>query len=157
MSDWVIKLEKRGSKVNHVITSTDLEVKWHSCSNLLTLYGSRLRHIHRAQVWVVSCVLYSRAITALKFLLMSPGFNSFLLLRDEKNYKCGGVDGHKMHIFTINIPTFHARYRRYVPITNEFYEFCWSTISGTLDDRKASYRLKSIHIVNMSKTRGSLR
>jgi hypothetical protein len=33
------------------------------------------------------------------------------------------VGGHKMHIFTANIPTFHARYRRYVPITNEFHEF----------------------------------
>jgi hypothetical protein len=41
---------------------------------------------------------------ALEFLLLSPGFNSFLLLRDEKNLKCGGVGGHKMHIFTPNIP-----------------------------------------------------
>jgi hypothetical protein len=56
---------------------------------------------------------------------MSLGFNSFLLLRDEQNSKCvGGVDGHKMHIFTANIPTFHSRYRRYVLITNEFHEFC---------------------------------
>jgi hypothetical protein len=58
---------------------------------------------------------------------MSPGFISFLLLRDEKNSKCvcgGGVGGHKMHIFTANIPTFHTKYRRYVPITNEFHEFC---------------------------------
>jgi hypothetical protein len=36
----------------------------------------------------------------------------------------GGVVGYKMHIFTINIPTFHSRYRRYVLITNEFHEFC---------------------------------
>jgi hypothetical protein len=36
----------------------------------------------------------------------------------------GGVGGHKMHIFTANIPTFHSRYRRYVLITNEFHEFC---------------------------------
>jgi hypothetical protein len=28
---------------------------------------------------------------ALKFLLLSPGFNSFLLLRDEQNSKCGRV------------------------------------------------------------------
>jgi hypothetical protein len=28
---------------------------------------------------------------ALEFLLMSPGFNSFLLLRDEQNSKCGGA------------------------------------------------------------------
>jgi hypothetical protein len=48
---------------------------------------------------------------ALKFLLMSPGFNSFLFLRDEQNFKCGGVGGHEMHIFTANIPTFHSRYR----------------------------------------------
>jgi hypothetical protein len=65
---------------------------------------------------------------ALEFLLMSPGFNSFLLLMDEKNSMCvcvgGGVDGHKMHIFTANIPTFHSRYRRLVPITNKFPEFC---------------------------------
>jgi hypothetical protein len=53
---------------------------------------------------------------ALEFLLMSPGFNYFLLLKDEQNSKfvCGGggVGGHKMHIFTSNIPTFHSRYRR---------------------------------------------
>jgi hypothetical protein len=28
---------------------------------------------------------------ALEFLLMSPGFNSFLMLRDEQNSKCAGV------------------------------------------------------------------
>jgi hypothetical protein len=52
---------------------------------------------------------------ALEFLLMSPRFNSFLLLRDEQNNKCvcgGGVGGHKMHIFTGNEPTFHSRNRR---------------------------------------------
>jgi hypothetical protein len=64
---------------------------------------------------------------ALEFLLMSSVFNSFLLLRDEQNSVCvwvRGVGGHKMHIFTANIPTFHSRYRRYVLITNEFHEFC---------------------------------
>jgi hypothetical protein len=91
MSNWVIKLEKMEGKINHVITSIDLEVKWHHCSNLSTSYSSRLRHIHRAQVWVVSCILYSRSVMALEFLLMSPGYNFFLLLRDEKNSKCGGV------------------------------------------------------------------
>jgi hypothetical protein len=46
---------------------------------------------------------------ALEFLLMSPGFNSFLLLRDEQNSKwVGGVGGHKMHIFTANVLTFHS-------------------------------------------------
>jgi hypothetical protein len=38
---------------------------------------------------------------AWEFLLLSLGFNSFLLLRDEQNSKCvcgGGVGGHKMHI-----------------------------------------------------------
>jgi hypothetical protein len=43
-----------------------------------------------------SCVHYSRAIMEREFLLMSPGFNSFLLLRDEQNSKCvcgGGVLG----------------------------------------------------------------
>jgi hypothetical protein len=113
----VIKLEKRGGKVNLVITSTDLEVKLHCCSNLSALYGSRLRHIHKDQARVVSCVLYSQAVMALEFLPMSLGFNSFLLLRDEQNSKCvcvggGGVGGHKIHIFTSNIPTFHSRYRR---------------------------------------------
>jgi hypothetical protein len=50
---------------------------------------------------------------ALELLLMSLRFNSFLLLRDEQNSKCvGGVGGHKIHIFTANIPTFHSRYRR---------------------------------------------
>jgi hypothetical protein len=35
---------------------------------------------------------------AQELLLMSPGFNSFLLLRDEQNSKCvwGGVGGHKI-------------------------------------------------------------
>jgi hypothetical protein len=37
---------------------------------------------------------------------------------------CGGVGGPKMYIFTANIPTFHARYRKWVLITNEFHEFC---------------------------------
>jgi hypothetical protein len=63
----------------------------------------------------------------LEFLLMSPVFNSFLLLRDEQNskYVCvWGGGSHKMHIFTANIPTFHSRYRIYVLITNEFHEFC---------------------------------
>jgi hypothetical protein len=45
-------------------------------------------------------------------LLMFLGFNSFFLLRDEQNSKCGGVGGHKIHIFTTNIPTFHSIYRR---------------------------------------------
>jgi hypothetical protein len=49
---------------------------------------------------------------ALEFLLISPGFHSFIFLGDEQNSKCGGVDGHKMHIFTANILTFHSRYRR---------------------------------------------
>jgi hypothetical protein len=56
---------------------------------------------------------------AQEFLLMSPGLNSFLLLRDKQNSKClcvcvwgGGVSGHKMHISTANIPIFHSRYRR---------------------------------------------
>jgi hypothetical protein len=49
---------------------------------------------------------------ALEFLLMFIGFNSLLLLRDEQNSKCGGISGHKMHIFTVNISTFHSRYRR---------------------------------------------
>jgi hypothetical protein len=67
------------------------------------------------------------------------------------------VDSHKMHIFTANIPTFHSRYRWYVLITNEFHEFCWSTISRTSDDGKASYEPKSMHIFNMSKIRHSHR
>jgi hypothetical protein len=53
---------------------------------------------------------------ALEFLLMSLGFNSFLLLRDKQNSKCvcwgRGVGSHKKHIFTTNIPTFHTRYTR---------------------------------------------
>jgi hypothetical protein len=143
---------------NHVITGTNLEVKWHSCSSLLASYGSRLRHIHIAHVWVVSYVLYSRAITTLEFLLMSLGFNYFLLLRMSKTLSGGGGVGyHKMHIFTTNIPTFHARYKRLVPITKEFHEFYWSNISGTSDDEKASYGPKSIHIFLMFKTRASLR
>jgi hypothetical protein len=40
-----------------------------------------------------------------------------------------------------------------VHITNEFHEFCWSTISGTSDDGKAPYGPKSMHIFIMSKIR----
>jgi hypothetical protein len=50
----------------------------------------------------------------LEFLLMSREFNSFLLLRTSKTLSKGGggVGGHKMHISTANISTFHSRYRR---------------------------------------------
>jgi hypothetical protein len=63
---------------------------------------------------------------ALEFLLMSPGLILFFCLGTRKTLSVyvGGVGGHKMHIFTTNIPTFHARYRRLVLITNEFHEFC---------------------------------
>jgi hypothetical protein len=44
-----------------------------------------------------------------------------------------------------------------VLITNEFHEFCWSTISGTSDDGKVAYRPKSMHIFIMSKIRHSHR
>jgi hypothetical protein len=63
------------------------------------------------------------------------------------------VGSHKMHIFTVNIPTFHSRYRRLMLITNKFHEFCWFTISGTSDDGKASYGPKFIHIFIMYKPR----
>jgi hypothetical protein len=51
---------------------------------------------------------------ALEFLLMSPVFNSFLCSGTSKVLRVcvGGVGGHKMQIFSANIPTFHARYRR---------------------------------------------
>jgi hypothetical protein len=49
---------------------------------------------------------------ALEFLLMSPGFNSFLCSGTSKALSVEVVRGHKMHIFTANIPTFYARYRR---------------------------------------------
>jgi hypothetical protein len=41
----------------------------------------------------MSCKFCSLFLRALEFLLMSPGFNSFLLLSDEQNPKCvcGGV------------------------------------------------------------------
>jgi hypothetical protein len=56
---------------------------------------------------------------------MSPVFNSFFCSGTTKTLSvCGGIGGHKMHIFTTNILTFHSRYRRYVLITNEFHEFC---------------------------------
>jgi hypothetical protein len=66
---------------------------------------------------------------------------------------CIIVDGYKRHIFTINIPRFHSRYKRYVPVTNDFHEFCWSTISGTLDDRKTPHGTKFMHIFIMYKIR----
>jgi hypothetical protein len=40
-------------------------------------------------------------------------------------------------------------------ISNEFHEFCWSTISGTSDDGKAPYESKSMYIFIMSKIRHS--
>jgi hypothetical protein len=51
---------------------------------------------------------------ALEFLLMSLGFNSFVCSGMSKTLSGGGggVGGHKIHIFTTNISTFHARYRR---------------------------------------------
>jgi hypothetical protein len=49
---------------------------------------------------------------SLEFLLRSPGFNSFLCSGMSKVLSVGGVGGHKMHIFTTNMPIFHARYRR---------------------------------------------
>jgi hypothetical protein len=45
-------------------------------------------------------------------LLMSQRFNSFLCSGTSKALSVGGVGGHKTHIFTTNIPIFHARYRR---------------------------------------------
>jgi hypothetical protein len=44
-----------------------------------------------------------------------------------------------------------------VSITNEFYEFCWSTIWRTSDDEEAPYGWKSMHIFIMSKMRHSYR
>jgi hypothetical protein len=86
---------------------------WHSCSNLSTSYGSRLRHVHGAQVWVVSCVLYSWAVTALEFLLVSPGFNSFPLFRDGQNSKCvwGGVVA---VIKCIDLPQTYLHFMQYI-------------------------------------------
>jgi hypothetical protein len=54
---------------------------------------------------------------ALEFLPMSPGFNSFLLLRDKHNSKCvcvggGSANSYKMHISTATITIFHSRYIR---------------------------------------------
>jgi hypothetical protein len=43
--------------------------------------------------------------------------------QDSMRYTFDVVGGHKMHIFTANIPTFYSRYRRYVLITNKFHEF----------------------------------
>jgi hypothetical protein len=50
--------------------------------------------------------------------------NLFFCSGMSKTLSVGGDGGYKMNIFTVNIPTFHARYRRYVLITNEFHEFC---------------------------------
>jgi hypothetical protein len=44
-----------------------------------------------------------------------------------------------------------------VLITNEFHEFCWSTISGISDDGKAPYGPKYMHIFIMTKIRHSHR
>jgi hypothetical protein len=42
----------------------------------------------------------------------------------SRDFIVGFVGGHKIHIFTANIPIFHSKYRRYVLITNEFHKFC---------------------------------
>jgi hypothetical protein len=44
-----------------------------------------------------------------------------------------------------------------VLITNEFHKFCWYTVSGTSDDKKAPSGPKSMHIFIMSKIRHSHR
>jgi hypothetical protein len=157
MSDWVIKLEKREGKENHVITSTDLEVKWHHWSNLSSSYGSRLRHIYRDQVWVVSCVLSSQAVMALEFLLMSTRFNYFLLLRDEQNFKCvGGV------LVVIKCKYLPPTYLHFIKDIEDrclllMSSMSLSTISGTSNDAKAPYGPKSMHIFIMSQIRHSHR
>jgi hypothetical protein len=64
---------------------------------------------------------------ALEFLLISPRFNSFLFSGTRKTLSVcvwGSVGGHKMHIYTAKMLTFHVRYRRYVLVTNEFHKFC---------------------------------
>jgi hypothetical protein len=52
---------------------------------------------------------------ALEFLLISPGLIIFFCSGMSKTLSVcvgGGIGGHKMHIFTTNIPTFHSRYKR---------------------------------------------
>jgi hypothetical protein len=48
------------------------------------------------------------------------------------------VGGHKTTIFTANISIFHMRYREYMTISDEFYEFCSIIISGISDDEITS-------------------
>jgi hypothetical protein len=99
---------------------------------------------------------------ALEFLLMSPGFNSFLLLRDEQNSKCvcggGGVLAVLKCIYLL--PT-------YLHFIQDIEDRCLLLTSSTSFVglpfqehrmiKKASYGPKSIHIFIMSKTRGSHR
>jgi hypothetical protein len=53
---------------------------------------------------------------ALEFLLLSQDLILFFCSGMSKTLSVcvlgGGVGGHKIHIFTTNIPTFHSRYRR---------------------------------------------
>jgi hypothetical protein len=59
----------------------------------------------------MSCVLYSRVVMALEFLLTSPGFNSFLLLRDEQNSKCVCVGGGVLAVIKcIYLPPTHLHF-----------------------------------------------
>jgi hypothetical protein len=75
----------------------------------------------------------------------------------ESSFHGPTVGGHKMLIFTANIPIFHLRYRRYMLITNEFHEFCWSIITGTSDDGKAPYGPKINTYLNYVQNQGCAR
>jgi hypothetical protein len=96
---------------------------------------------------------------ALEFLLMTLGFNSFILFRDEQNSKC--VWGVLAVIKCIYLPP------TYLYLMQHIEDMCLLLMSSTsfVDlpfqeyqmIEKASYRPKSIHIFLISKTRGSLR
>jgi hypothetical protein len=70
-------------------------------------------------VWVLygfCSVLYARRCGLVEMF--------FHLISLMQHWMATSVGGHKMHIFTANIPAFHSRYRRYVLNTNEFHKFC---------------------------------
>jgi hypothetical protein len=97
---------------------------------------------------------------SLEFLLLSPRFNSFLLLEDEQNSKCVWGGGGMLAVIKYTYlppgsPDFIQDIEDWCSLLTSSSRFVDLPISGTSDDRKASYGPKSMHIFIMSEIRQS--